>query len=338
MRRMLVYALIGALVGGAALAQDKPVELRFSHWIPPSHPLAKTGFEPWAKSVQEASGGSIKITLYPAQQLGKAPDHYDMARDGIVDIAWTNPGYQAGRFPIFSASELPFLMRNGTGGSAALDAWYRTYAEREMGDIKLCLNHVHEPGALHSKKEIRAPEQVRGMKIRPANGTIAQFMTLLGATNVQVPAPEARDALEKGVAEAITFPWNSLFVFGIDKGTTHHMDVPFYAASFALMINKDVYAKLSATQQKAIDAHCTTEWAEKFASGWAADEVAGKAKMRETAGHTVVTLSEAEIAAWRKAAEPTTAKWAEAVQRKGLKPDEVLGALKKELAARGAQY
>jgi TRAP-type transport system periplasmic protein len=35
---------------------------------------------------------------------------------------------------------------------------------------------------------------------------MAQFVTLLGGTNVQVSAPEARDALEKGVADAITFP------------------------------------------------------------------------------------------------------------------------------------
>ena len=44
---------------GAAVAQDKPVELRFAHWLPASHPLAKLGFEPWAKSVEAASKGSI---------------------------------------------------------------------------------------------------------------------------------------------------------------------------------------------------------------------------------------------------------------------------------------
>ena len=68
----------------AAAAQDKPVELRFAHWLPASHPLAKLGFEPWAKSVEAASKGSIKVMLFPAQQLGRAADHYDMARDGIA--------------------------------------------------------------------------------------------------------------------------------------------------------------------------------------------------------------------------------------------------------------
>ena len=53
-----------------------------------------------------------------------------MARDGIADLTYINPGYQPGRFPIIGAGELPFLCRNAKGGSQALDAWYRKYAEQ----------------------------------------------------------------------------------------------------------------------------------------------------------------------------------------------------------------
>ena len=59
--------MLGAL---GAQAQDKPVEMKFAHWLPAMHPLAKLGFEPWAKSVEAASKGSIKVALFPAQQLG----------------------------------------------------------------------------------------------------------------------------------------------------------------------------------------------------------------------------------------------------------------------------
>ena len=33
-----------------------------------------------------------------------------MARDGIADFTYVNPGYQPGRFPIIAAGELPFLV------------------------------------------------------------------------------------------------------------------------------------------------------------------------------------------------------------------------------------
>ncbi|MDF3074172.1 MAG: C4-dicarboxylate transporter [Alphaproteobacteria bacterium] len=339
LKRIALAGLTAAvLASGAALAQDKPVELKFAHWLPAQHPLQPLGFEVWAKSVEAASKGSIKVTLYPAQQLGKAPDHYDMARDGIADVAWINPGYQPGRFPVIAAGELPFLISNAKAGSAALDKWYRKYSEKEMKDVKVCLTHLHDPGALHSKKAITSPEQIKGMKIRPAHATMAKFVTLLGGTNVQVSAPEAREALEKGVADALTFPWNSILIFGIDKAVTHHLDIPFYVTTFAWVMNKDTYGKMSAAQKKVIDEHCTTEWAEKVASGWADNEASGKEKLSTMAGHTLVKVTAADVAAWRKAAEPLRTSWADEVKKAGLDPAAVMKELDDELKARKSQY
>jgi TRAP-type C4-dicarboxylate transport system substrate-binding protein len=63
----LCGALLLLAMAGAAAAQTKPVELRFAHWLPAQHPLSKLGFEPWSKSVEEASKGAIKVQLFPAQ-------------------------------------------------------------------------------------------------------------------------------------------------------------------------------------------------------------------------------------------------------------------------------
>ena len=91
-----------------------------------------------------------------------------MARDGIADLTYINPGYQPGRFPIIAAGELPFLMSNAKGGTVALDAWYRKYAAKEMKDVKFCLAFVHAPGAFHSSsKKVVVPADIKGMKIRP---------------------------------------------------------------------------------------------------------------------------------------------------------------------------
>ncbi|MFZ4479796.1 MAG: TRAP transporter substrate-binding protein [Rhodoferax sp.] len=332
-------AMIGAglFLTHVAMAQDKPVEMRFAHWLPAQHSLAKTGFEPWAKSVEAASKGSIKISFYPAQQLGKAPDHYDMARDGIADMTWVSPGYQAGRFPIFSASELPFMAGTPGGGSAALDAWYRKYAEREMKDVRLCLAHIHI-GTLHSKKTITEPGQIKGMKIRPANGTMAQMVTLLGGTNVQVSAPESRDALEKGVADAITFPWDSMISFGIDKVAKQHIDFKLYSASFVWLINKNWYDKLAAGQKKVMDDHCNTETAGKYGAAWGDVEDSGEGKMEKMGGHTITKLSPAQLTAWRTAVEPMTSNWIAAADKSGVNGKQVLDELVRELKSRNASF
>lgn len=340
LRRNLIGATLTlalALAAPWALAQDKQVELKFAHWLPAQHPLAKLGFIPWAKSVEAASKGSIKIAIYPAQQLGKAPNHYDMARDGIADITWANPGYQADRFPIFAVGELPFQFSSPGPGSKALDAWYRAYAAKEMKDVHFCFAHLHI-GAIHSKKPITEPDQIKGMKIRPANGTVAQYVTLLGGTSVQVSAPEARDALEKGVADAITFPWHSIVTFGIDKVVKYHTDMRLYAATFVWSMNKDSYKKLSAAQKKVIDDHCSNEWAEKVGADWGNDEDSGQAILAKTPGHTIVKVTDAQRVSWRRAAEPLTAAWLAKPNDSGIDAQQALDAFRKALDDHNAAY
>ena len=102
--RLLLAGLAVAALVGPAMAQDKTVNLKLSHWVPATHPLQKA-MEEWGASVEKASGGTLKYSVFPAQQLGKAQDHYDMTRDGIVDLSYINPGFQPGRFPIVSAGE-----------------------------------------------------------------------------------------------------------------------------------------------------------------------------------------------------------------------------------------
>ena len=318
-----------------ASAQDKAVELKFAHWLPPTHSLSKTGFEPWAKSVEAASKGSIKVALFPAQQLGKAADHYDMARDGIADMTWANPGSQAGRFPVFAAGELPFLIGKPGPGSAALDSWYRKYAAQEMKDVKFCFAHLHV-GTMHAKKPITEPAQLKGMKIRSSNGTNATFMSALGATNVQVSAPEARDALDKGVADAIAFPWDSIISFGIDKAVKYHSDMRLYTSNFAWVMNKGWYDKLSASQKKVLDDHCSNEWAAKVGAAWGDFEDSGQAKLEKTAGHTIVKLTPAQVDQWRKAAEPVYTQWMQAVDKSGVKGQQALDELRKEVSSKNA--
>ena len=204
-----------------------------------------------------------------------------MARDGIADVTYVSPGYQPGRFPVIDAGNLPFMVSNAKEGTGAIDEWYRKYAGKEMKDVKFCFAFLHDPGTFHSKtKKIVVPGDVKGMKIRPAHATMATWVTQLGGTNVQASAPEVRDIIEKGVAEAVTFPWGSIPLFGIDKVTKYHMDAPLYVTSFVWVMNKAKYEQMSAAQKKVIDDHCTTQWAVRAASPWADFEHAGIKKLK----------------------------------------------------------
>jgi len=336
---MLAVLMAAAIVpaAGPAVAQDKTVNLKVSLWVPPAHPLVPAT-QAWAADIEKASGGTIKVTVFPSEQLGKAFDHYDMARDGIADVTYVNPGYQPGRFTIAAAGQLPFVFSDGKKGTLALNEWYHKYAPTEMKDTKLCFAFIHDPGALHGKKKIVVPSDLSGVKVRPAQSTIGEMVKMFGGTNVQASAPESRDVLEKGVAEAITFPWGSIVLFGIDKVTKFHVDSAFYVTEQTWVINKAKYEALSAAQKKVIDDHCTPEWAEKIAVPWANFEAAGRDKIKAEAGHELTPLTADQLGEWRKSAEPLYAEWGESVKKAGYDPTVVMKDLKDSLTKYKSLY
>lgn len=326
MRKALLALLVAASVTPAfaqkALAQDKTINLKISLWVPPAHPLVPAT-QAWAADLEKASGGTIKATVFPSEQLGKAFDHYDMARDGIADVTYVNPGYQPGRFPIAAAGQIPFVFGDGKKGTLALDEWYRKYAPTEMKDTKLCFAFIHDPGSLHGKKKIVVPSDLSGVKVRPAQSTIAEMVKLLGGTNVQASAPESRDALERGVADEIAFPWGSIFLFGIDKVVKYHIDVPLYSTVFTYNVNLKTYNSMSDAQKKVFDDHCTPEWASKVSDPWTDFEANGRVKMRALAGHEVYKLTDEQIAQWKTATQVLHANWADQVKAVGGDPAKI---------------
>jgi hypothetical protein len=95
---------------------------------------------------------------------------------------------------------------------------------------------------------------------------------------------------------------------------------------------------MSAAQKKVIDDHCTSEWAQKVATGWADDEFSGRDIIAKEPGHTIVKPSPADVEAWKKSAEPLQQKWADGVKKVGLDPVQVMKELTDDLKAAKSLY
>ena len=116
LRAILLACLApGAGAGGAGAVGRQAGPAQALALGAPTHPL-QAAIQAWADSIKKDSHGTITSVIFPAEQLGKAFDHYDMARDGIADGAYVNPGYQPGRFPIIAAGDLPFTFANARTG------------------------------------------------------------------------------------------------------------------------------------------------------------------------------------------------------------------------------
>ena len=337
MKQLLLATVALAATAFSAQAQD--VTLRLAHWLPPQHAVPLTGIEPWTKSITEASGGTIKFEVFPAQQLGSAPDHYDMTVNGIADIGYVNPGYTAGRFPIYELTGVPFEANSGPKGAKAIHEWYQgEYADKEMSDVYFCLVNPHEPGRFHGTSPIKVPADVKGKNIRPAHATMARFINSLGGSSVQVPAPEAREAVARGTADAVTLPYEAMKIFKLAEVTKYHNDMPFYLSSQVLLFNKAKYDGLTDEQKKVIDDHCTPEWSEKFSDGWAEYDAGVRQEIIDSPDHEVYTPTDEEVTLWQEAAQPTLDAWKKDAEAAGVDPEKVLSEYRSALEANDAKY
>ncbi len=326
----LALAAAASVLALSAQAQEKTLKLSF--YPPAVHPMVGS-LEAWGKSLTEATGGTLKVEIYTSEQLGKAVDQYDMAREGIADVAMAPPGLTPGRFPIITLTEIPFTFEEVGKGSGSFHRWYQKYAPIEMGDVKLCMVILHDPGILHmAGKQPKVPADMAGTKIRPANGTMANYLSSMGASTVQAAMGEIRELVERGVVDGITFPWNSVFITKADSKLTYHLDVGMYTAPNAFVMNTAFYDGLTDDQKKAVDAHCTPEWSAKLATPWAEFERAGREKFAKLEGHTLHTPTDAELAEWKKAAVPQAARIFEGMKRFNLDGQTLLDELKAEMA------
>jgi TRAP-type C4-dicarboxylate transport system substrate-binding protein len=103
-------------------------------------------------------------------------------------------------------------------------------------------------------------------------------------------------------------------------------------------MNKARYEGFSEADRRVIDDHCTSEWAEKMASGWADWEDQGRLKMIADPAHEVYEPTAAEVQAWRDAAAPLLDAWKADVAAKGYDADAIHEALVKSLNDNSTLY
>jgi TRAP-type C4-dicarboxylate transport system substrate-binding protein len=334
----LIAVALALLGSPAAHAQEKTINFKLSYWVPPSH-LLTPGYKAWGAALEKASGGTVKVTLFPSSQLGSGADHYDMAKRGIADFVLVNPGYTPGRFPVFATTDLPFLINDSYKAAPAFHRWYKRYAEKEMPDHYVCHVWSHESGTFHSNKEIKVPADIKGLKVRTANHTIANYVTSMGGNSVQVPIMEAHETLKRGIAQAITVPWDGLThpAFKFAEVTTYTLDVPLYVSTFTNGISRLTYNRMSDAQKKAIDSVCTTEWTQTVYKPWYEDATKRERDIRASS-RKLTKIGPAEVKLWRDAAKPVIDAWAEAIRKAGYDPDKVLKELTDELKKEGALF
>ncbi len=88
----------------------KQIELRFAHFQPPTNYASTRYLAPWAKKVEEATGGKVKVTVYAGGTLAKETETLTAVQFGVADIGLLVDAYAKGSFPLGEVNSLPFIL------------------------------------------------------------------------------------------------------------------------------------------------------------------------------------------------------------------------------------
>jgi TRAP-type C4-dicarboxylate transport system substrate-binding protein len=326
--------ILGGLIAAPALlrvsrAGAAEVSMRMHHFMGGVSPGHREFMVPWSKKVEAESGGRIKIDVFPSMQLGGAPPQlFDQAKDGVVDLVWTLPGYTANRFPISEVFELPFIgAKRASTNSRALQEFAAKHLGQEFGEIHPICFWAHDGGWIHSAKPVVKLEDMKGLKLRFPTRLAGEGLRALGATAVGMPVPQVPEAIAQRVIDGAVVPWEIVPSIKLQEMVKHHIGFPgaptFYTSTFVLAMNKARYAALAPDLRKVIDDNSGMVATDMVAAMFdtTAPKVEELAKKR---GNSVTTLAADEVARWKAACAPVTEAWLKSVKEKGLNGENLL--------------
>lgn len=338
-RRTMIATLAGA---GAAVAApavwtsaraQAAVTLKLHHFLPPVSNVQAKMLAPWAKQVEADSQGKIKIDIYPSMQLGGTPPQlFDQARDGVVDIIFTLPGYNTGRFPRTEVFEIPFLCsRRGLVNARAAQEFANEHLKDEVKDVKLLSFWAHDHGVLHTNKPIKTMEDLKGLKLRNPTRLAGEALKALGATSVGMPVPQVPESLAQRVIDGAVVPWEVVPAVKVHELVKFHTEIPgsptLYSATFFLAMNKAKYEALPADLKAVMDKNTGIAFAERAGNMWDSEAIT-VSELAKKRGNTISTISQDEKARWMKACEPIAGAWLEQMKAKGIDGAPLLAAAK----------
>lgn len=333
LRLLTLAAVATVLAAGTAQAQKV---LRVSSWAPPTHHINSVILPTWGKWIEEASKGRLSIKI--EYGLAPPPGQFDVARDGIADIAWGSHGYTPGRFALTKAIEVPGL---STSAEALSVAYWRVHQKHfakvnEHRGVQLLGLMVHGPGMIHTKAPLASLGDLKGMKIRVGGGTAGRVGELLGVVGVQVPAPKVYETLAQGVADGVFFPIESKKAFRIYEIAPYTMVMPggLYTNSFWFVMNPDSFDGLSKEDREALLSVSGEKLSQMAGAAWDTADVAGL-KVSKDAGNTISDVPAADAKTFQTIAATLETEWVAAAKGKGVDGAAVMAEIREILSGYG---
>lgn len=338
LKRALCAATCVSALAAATVSHAQEFTFSIQHFLSPKAPAQAMLIEPWAKSIEEASGGRIAFEIFPAMALGGTPPElYSQVRDGVVDVVWTVTGYTPGTFPRTEVFELPSVHQGDARATNLAIQDMMGDLSADFEDVHPLLVHVHTGNALHlTSGSVAGLADFAGLKIRSPSRTGAWMLEELGAEPVGMPVPALPQALSKNTVDAGLVPFEVALPLGLADLTSASVELNdgarFGTATFLFAMNKDAYNTLPDDLKQIVDDNSGAAIAAAMGEAWNDIEPVGK-KRAEDAGNAVTQLSAEATAEFDAPFAATVQRWVDEATGSGIEADALLSAARAAIAA-----
>ena len=299
------FGLLMTLVAPLAAAQQAII-IKFSHVVAVDTPKGK-GAEQFKKLAEERTKGRVKVEIYPNSTLFKDGEEMEALQLGSVQmLAPSLAKFGPLGVKEFEVFDLPYIFDNYeelhkvTSGPVG----QKLFKKLESKGIVGLAYWDNGFKVMSANKPLRAPEDMKGLKMRiQSSKVLSDEMKALGAIPQVMAFSEVYQAMQTGVVDGSENTPSNMY-------TQKHHEVQKYTTmtdhgyiGYAVIVNKKFWDGLPPDIRTALEGamNDATKYANDIAKKENDDALAA---IKKSGRSEVITLTDAQKAAWKKALVP----------------------------------
>jgi tripartite ATP-independent transporter DctP family solute receptor len=298
-RLALAAALLAAAGIAPAAAQTK---LKWAHVYEIAEPYHTEAL--WAaEEIKKRTNGKYEIAVFPASQLGNENQINEGLGLGTVDIIYTGTSFAGSIHKPLAISGAPFMMRDFDHWKAYRDSKLfrdiaRGYEDKTRHKV-VALTYYGER-MVTANKEIKKPEDMKGMKLRvPPAPLYLMLAKSVGANATPIAFAEVYLALQQGTVDGQENPLPTIMAKKFYEVQSHVMLTGHIVESLLTIVGSHVWSKLSEDDKKVFDEVL------RQAAAKSSDEIrSSEQKIADELRKLGKTVVQVDREAFRKAAVP----------------------------------
>ena len=248
--------LVRPLLLAATCALTLSAQAQVKWDLPAAYPATNFHTEnlvQFAKDVEAATGGKLKITVHANGSLFKANEIKRAVQGGQAQIGEILLVNLENENPIYGADGIPFLAVS-YAESKKLATAQKPLLDKLLGaqGIKVLYTVPWPPQGIYVNKEIGSVADMRGLKWRAYSPATAKIAELIGAQPVTVQAAELSQALATGVVNSYMSSGSTGYDSKTYESIKYWYDTQAWLPKNAIIVNAAAFNALDAATQAAV--------------------------------------------------------------------------------------